>query len=218
MFTERQISAMLGQIARQDVVEIGPEPTLTRVAALAHVAERYGYAYDRAHRTGHNKQLVLVRMYRDPHPEARAREAATIAAHPQAGNGGTVPGMRPGTAKPLPEAQEAVARLKDRIMLDVLAQAADKRQQTIAYGSCAVLALVLLLAGMPIGGLVGGLVGGAALAAFLWGAFRLGAVRRQRIVRRLIDAGFVPVRDETGGQRFLRPGQQLPGHVNPFTA
>ncbi|MGW3326772.1 hypothetical protein [Streptomyces virginiae] len=213
MFTERQISAMLGQIARQDVVEIGPEPSLTRVAALAHVAERYGYAYDRAHRTGHNKQLVLVRMYRDPHPEARAREAATIAAHPQAGNGGTVPGMRPGTAKPLPEAQEAVARLKDRIMLDVLAQAADKRQQTFAYGSCAVLALVLLLAGMPIGALAGG----AALAAFLWGAFRLGAVRRQRIVRRLIDAGFVPVRDETGGQRFLRPGQQLPGHVNPFT-
>ncbi|MFB6824566.1 hypothetical protein ACFCXA_23650 [Streptomyces virginiae] len=214
MFTERQISAVLGQIARQDVVEIGPEPSLARVAALAHVAERYGYAYDRAHRTGHNKQLVLVRMYRDPHPEARAREAATIAAHPRAGNGGTVPGLRSGTVKPLPEAQEAVARLKDRIMLDVLAQAADKRQQTFAYGSCVALALVLLLAGMPIGALAGG----AALAAFLWGAFRLGAVRRQRIVRRLIDAGFVPVRDDSGAQRFLRPEQQLPGHVDPFTA
>ncbi|MFI7358675.1 hypothetical protein ACIBTP_32685 [Streptomyces avidinii] len=91
MFTERQISAMLGQIARQDVVEIGPEQTVARVAALAHVAEQYGYAYDRAHRTGHNGMLILVRMYRDPHPQARAREAATIAAHPQAGNGGTVP-------------------------------------------------------------------------------------------------------------------------------
>lgn len=134
MFTERQISAMLGQIARQDDVEIGPEQTVGRVAALAHVAEQYGYAYDRAHRTGHNGMLILVRMYRDPHPAARAREAATIAAHPQAGNGGTVPGMRPGTVKPLPEAQEPVARLKDRIMLDVMAEAANKRQKLFAWG------------------------------------------------------------------------------------
>ncbi|MFG2977603.1 hypothetical protein ACGFYY_32020 [Streptomyces sp. NPDC048331] len=214
MFTERRTAAMLGQIARQDVVEIGPEQAAGRVAALAHVAEQYGYAYDRAHRTGHNDLQILVRMYRDPHPEARAREAATIAAHPRAGSGGTVPGMRPGTVRPTPEAEEAVARLKDRIMLDVLAQAADGRQQAFAYGSCAVLALVLLLAGMPIGALVGG----GALAALLWGAFTLGTVRRQRIARRLTDAGFVPIRDETGRQRFLRPGQQLPGHTNPFTA
>ncbi|MER6255480.1 hypothetical protein ABT224_29425 [Streptomyces sp. NPDC001584] len=214
MFTERQISAMLGQIARQDVVEIGPEQAAGRVAALAHVAEQYGYAYDRAHRTGHNDMQILVRMYRDPHPGARAREAATIAAHPQAGNGGTVPGMRPGTVKPLPEAQEAVARLKDRIMLDVLAQAADKRQKTIAWGSVGVLVLMLLVLGMP----VAALAGGAALAAFLAGAFKMGAVRRQRIAQRLTDAGFVPVRDETGRQRFLEPGRQLPGHANPFAS
>ncbi|WP_327262782.1 hypothetical protein OG444_15790 [Streptomyces sp. NBC_01232] len=214
MFTERQISALLGQIARQDVVEIGPEPTVNRVTALAHIAEQYGYAYDRAHRTGHNNSLVLVRMYRDPSPGARAREAATIAAHPQAGNGGTVPGMRPGTLKPLPEVQESVALMKDRITLDVMAQAADKRQKTIAWGSCGALVLVLLLVGMP----VGALAGGAALAAFLGGAFKLGAVRRQRIAQRLTDAGFVPVRDAAGRQRFLQPGQQLPGHANPFTA
>ncbi|MFF4449921.1 hypothetical protein [Streptomyces sp. NPDC001502] len=214
MFTERQISAMLGQIARQDVVEIGPEQAAGRVAALAHVAEQYGYAYDRAYRTGHNDMQILVRMYRDPHPDARAREAATIAAHPQAGNGGTVPGLRPGTVKPLPEAQEAVARLKDRIMLDALAQAADKRQKTIAWGSVGVLVLMLLVLGMP----VAALAGGAALAAFLAGAFKMGAIRRQRIVQRLTDAGFVPVRDETGRQRFLEPGRQLPGHANPFAS
>ncbi|MGW6983426.1 hypothetical protein ACWGE1_28980 [Streptomyces sp. NPDC054932] len=214
MFTERQISAMLGQIARQDVVEIGPEQTVGRVAALAHVAEQYGYAYDRAHRTGHNGMQILVVMYRDPHPEARALEVATIAAHPQAGNGGAVPGMRPGTVKPLPEAQEAVARLKDRIMLDVMAQAADKRQKTIAWGSVAALVLLLLVLGMP----VAALAGGAALAAFLEGGFRLGTIRRQRIARRLTDAGFVPVLDEYGSQRFLRPGRQLPGHANPFAS
>ncbi|WP_314253845.1 hypothetical protein [Streptomyces sp. DSM 40907] len=214
MFTERQISALLGQIARQDVVEIGPEQAAGRVAALAPVAEQYGYAYDRAHRTGHNDMQILVRMYRDPHPGARAREAATIAAHPQAGNGGTVPGMRPGTVKPLPEAQEAVARLKDRIMLDVLAQAAGKRQKAYAWGWVGVLVLTLLVLGMP----VAALAGGAALAALLAGAFKMGTIRRQRIAQRLTDAGFVPVRDETGRQRFLEPGRQLPGHVNPFAS
>ncbi|MFG2992233.1 hypothetical protein ACGFZK_23600 [Streptomyces sp. NPDC048257] len=214
MFTERRMAAMLGQIARQDLVEIGPEQTVARVAVLAHVAEQYGYAYDRAHRTGHNDMQILVRMYRDPHPEARAREAATITAHPQAGNGGTVPGLRPGTIKPLPEAQEAVARLKDRIMLDVMAQAADKRQKAIAWGSCGAVVLMLLVLGMPIAALAGG----AALAAFLGGAFKLGAIRRQRIARRLTDAGFVPVRDEHGRQRFLQPGRQLPGHASPFAS
>ncbi|MFJ7592634.1 hypothetical protein ACIQZO_35725 [Streptomyces sp. NPDC097617] len=214
MFTERQISAMLGQIARQDDVEIGPEQTVGRVAALAHVAEQYGYAYDRAHRTGHNGMLILVRMYRDPHPAARAREAAIIAAHPQAGNGGTVPGMRPGTVKPLPEAQEPVARLKDRIMLDVMAEAANKRQKLIAWGSCGAMVLLLLVLGMP----VAALVGGAALAAFLGGGLKLGAIRRQRIARRLTDAGFVPVSDDHGRQRFLEPGRQLPGHASPFAS
>ncbi|MBT2482608.1 hypothetical protein [Streptomyces sp. ISL-94] len=214
MSVDSQISGMLRQIARQDVIEIGPEQTVGRVAALAHVAEQYGFAYGEARRAGHKKALVLVRMYRDPSPEARVRESATLAAHPQAGHGGTVPGMRQGALKPLPEAQEAVARLKDRIMYDAMAQAADKRQQAIAWGYCAVLVLVLLIAGMPLGALFGG----AALAVFLGGAFRLGTVRRQRIARRLTDAGFVPVRDEVGRQRFLAPGQQLPGHANPFAS
>ncbi len=125
-----------------------------------------------------------------------------------------MPGVRPGTVKPLPEAQEAVARLKDRILLDVLAQAADKRQKAFAWGSVGVLVLMLLVLGMP----VAALAGGAALAALLAGAFKMGAVRRQRIARRLTDAGFVPVSDEYGRQRFLEPGRQLPGHANPFAS
>ncbi|MFD7262044.1 hypothetical protein [Streptomyces sp. NPDC059874] len=211
---DSRISGMLQQIARQDVIEIGPAAGVGGPAALAHVAEHYGFEYEAAYRTGHNGSQVLVRMYRDPRPDARAREAATLSAYPRAGNGGAAPGMLPGTLKPLPEAAEAVAHLTDMIKLDVMAQAADKRLMLKGYGMCGALVLVLLIAGMP----VGALAGGAALAAFLAGCFKLGAVRRERIARRLIGAGFVPVRDEHGRQRFLRPGRQLPGHANPFAS
>lgn len=214
MFAERQISGLLRQIAGQDVLEIEPQQRAGRVAALAHIAEQYGWEYDGAVRTGEKKQLIVVRMYRDPRPEARAREAATIAAYPQAGNGGAVPGMRSGTLKPLPEAERSVGHLKDRIGFDVMAKAADKRQQLLLWGCVAALVLVLLIAGKP----VGALAGGAALAAFLAGALKLGEIRRRRITDRLTAAGFTLVRDDHGRLRFLRPTQQLPGHANPFAA
>ncbi|MFE9632201.1 hypothetical protein [Streptomyces sp. NPDC006463] len=210
---EREISGLLRQIARKDVIEIGPSAALGRMAALAHVAEHYGFEYGRTHRTGHKKQLALVEMYRDPRPVARAREAATIAAYPQAGNGGAVPGMQQGSFRPLPGAVDDVARVKDRIMFDALSShAADGGRKLAGYGMCVVLTLVLLMSGKPLVALAGGGV----LAAFLAGAFKLNDIRRQRIARRLTDAGFVPVRDERGRQSFLRPGQQLPGHANPF--
>ncbi|MFJ9595317.1 hypothetical protein ACIRS3_21485 [Streptomyces virginiae] len=34
----------------------------------------------------------------------------------------------------------------------------------------------------------------------------------------LTAAGFVPVRDGSGRQSFLRPGRQLPGHTRPFAS
>ncbi|MFE2330329.1 hypothetical protein ACFXD5_41590 [Streptomyces sp. NPDC059385] len=212
MSVERSVAQLLQQIARQDVVQIGPENSAGRAAALVHIAEQYGFEYGETRRTGHKDAQVLVLMYRDPRPEARAREAATLAAHPQAGNGGPVPGMRPGSLKPLPEAEAAVAQGTDRIRFDALAEAGGKKKQLLAFGYCAVLPLVLLIAGMPLGALFGG----AALAAFVFGGFKIGAVRRQRIAQRLTEAGFAQVRDEQGRTRFLRPGQQLPGHANPF--
>ncbi len=212
---EREISGLLRQIARKDVVEIGPGSAVGRMAALVHVAEHYGFEYDRSIRTGHKKTLVLARMYRDPSPRARAREAATAAAYPAAGNGGAVPGMRQGSLRPLPEARDAVARTKDRIMFDVLSShAADTPRKVLGYAMCAAFALTLLVSGKPLVALAGGGV----LAAFLTGAFKLGEIRRQQITARLTAAGFVPVRDGSGRQSFLRPGQQLPGHTNPFAS
>ncbi|MFG2642376.1 hypothetical protein ACGFYP_15580 [Streptomyces sp. NPDC048370] len=205
---------MLQQIARQqDIVEIAPQGSTPKAAALAHVAEHYGYTYGMAYRTGFKNSLVQVRMYRDPQPEARVREAATITAHPQAGSGGTVPGLEQGWLKPLPEAVGAVAVLKDLITFDVMAQyVADRRQKVKCYLVCVVLT-VLLLIDRP---LVEAVASGGAVALLFTVAFKVGAIRRGTIAQRLLAAGFLAVRDEQGGQRFLRPGQQLPGHINPF--
>ncbi|MEV8533241.1 hypothetical protein [Streptomyces sp. NPDC051211] len=207
---------MLQQIARQqDIVEIAAQGSTRKAAALAHVAEQYGYMYGMAYRTGFKNSLVQVRMYRDPQPDARVREAATITAHPQAGNGGTAPGLEQGSLKPLPEAVGAVAVLKDLITFDVMAMyVADRSQKVKGYLACAVLTVLLLIDRSP----VEAVASGAAVALLFTVAFKVGAIRRGKIAQRLTDAGFIAVRDEQGGRRFLRPGQQLPGHTNPFAA
>ncbi|MER6782581.1 MULTISPECIES: hypothetical protein [unclassified Streptomyces] len=216
MSVERHIAGMLQQIARQQhIVEIAPQGSTPKAAALAHVAEQYGYTYGMAYRTGFKNSLVQVRMYRDPRPDARVREAAVITAHPQAGNGGTVPGLEQGSLKPLPEAAAAVAVLKDLITFDVMAQyVAARGQKVMCYLACAVLTVILLIDRSP----VEAVVSGGAVALLVAVAFKVGAIRRSRITQRLTDAGFLAVPDGQGGQRFLRPGQQLPGHTNPFAA
>ncbi|WP_314254448.1 hypothetical protein [Streptomyces sp. DSM 40907] len=216
MSIERHIAGLLQQIARQqNIVEIAPQGSTPKAAALAHVAEQYGYTYGMAYRTGFKNSLVQVRMYRDPRPDARVREAATITAHPQAGNGGTVPGLEQGSLKPLPEAAGAVAVLKDLITFDVMAQyIADRSQKVMGYLACAVLTVILLIDRSP----VEAVASGGAVALLFTAAFKVGAIRRRKIAQRLTAVGFLAVRDEQGSQRFLRPGQQLPGHANPFAA
>ncbi|MFF8279687.1 hypothetical protein ACF05T_26850 [Streptomyces lateritius] len=216
MPVERHIAGMLQQIARQqEIVEIAPQGSTSKAAALAHVAEQYGYTYGMAYRTGFKNSLVQVRMYRDPQPDARVREAATITAHPQAGNGGTVPGLEQGSLKPLPEAVGDVAVLKDLITFDVMAlYVVDRSQKVKGYLACVVLTVLLLIDRSP----VEAVASGGAVALLFTVAFKVGAIRRGTIARRLTAAGFLAVRDERGGERFLRPGQQLPGHTNPFAA
>ncbi|MFJ9078873.1 hypothetical protein ACIRO3_27080 [Streptomyces sp. NPDC102278] len=214
MSVERHIAGSLQQIARQQaVVEIAPQGSTSKAAALAYVVEQYGYTYGLAYRTGFKNSLVQVRMYRDPQPDARLREAATITAHPRAGNGGTVPGLERGSLKPLPEAVGAVAVLKDLVTFDVMAlYVADRSQKVKSYLACTVLTLLLLIDRSPIEAVASG----GAVALLITAAFKVGAIRRGKITRRLTNAGFHAVRDEQGGRRFLRPGQQLPGHTNPF--
>ncbi|MGW3326873.1 hypothetical protein [Streptomyces virginiae] len=217
MSIERHIAGLLQQIARQqDIVEIAPQGTAPKAAALAHVAEQYGYTYGVAYRTGFRNSLIQVRMYRDPRPDARVREAATITAHPQAGNGGTVPGLEQGSLTPLPEAVGAAAVLKDLITFDVMAlYIADRSQKVKGYLACVAVIVFLLLDDRSP---VEAVISGVAVALLITVAFQVGAIRRAKIAKRLTAAGFVTVRDERGNQRFLRPGQQLPGHANPFAA
>lgn len=216
MSVDSTVSGLLRQIATQDFVELRNEMGRAgKLAVQAAVVEQYGFEYAEAWRaggTGQNDPTLVVHMYRDARPEARAREAATIAAFPQAGQGGAVPGLRPGTLKPLPEMEQAVAHLKDRIGFDAMADAASAAQKRIAWGGMGVVVLMLLI----LGHYLGALIGGALLSGFLLFAFRIGDVRRRKITERLTAAGFAAVRDEHGRQRFLRPGQQLPGHANPF--
>ncbi|MFE2481545.1 hypothetical protein [Streptomyces sp. NPDC059389] len=200
---------MLQQIARQqDIVEIAPQGSTPKAAALAHVAEPTTWK----RRT---RPSTAASPPTDPRPDARVREAATITAHPQAGNGGTVPGLEQGSLKPLPEAVAAVAVLKDLVTFDVMAQyVADRSRKLMCYLACAVLTVLLLIDRSP----VEAVVSGGAVALLVTVAFKVGVIRRSRITQRLTDAGFIAVPDGQGGQRFLRPGQQLPGHTNPFAA
>ncbi|MFE9928608.1 hypothetical protein [Streptomyces sp. NPDC005533] len=216
MSTERHTAGLLQQIARQqDIVEIAPQGTTAKAAALALVAEHYGYTYGTAYRTGYKNSLVQVRMYRDPRPEARVREAATLTAHPQAGNGGTVPGLEQGSLTPLPEAVGAAAVLKDLVTFDVMAlYIANRSQKVTGYLACAVLTALMLLDKSP----VEAVASGGAVALLFTVAFQVGTIRRRKIARRLTAAGFHAVRDEQGNQRFLHPGRQLPGHANPYAA
>ncbi|MFF0430434.1 hypothetical protein [Streptomyces sp. NPDC004520] len=202
MGSDRQVAALLRQVATQDVIELRHDMGHARsLAVRVNLLEQYGFEYGEAWRTGHKRQAIVVNLYRDPSPEARAREAATLAAFPRAGNGGAVPTLRPGTFKPLPEAEGAVAHAKDRIGYDVLTQAAHGTQPAVAWGGLVVLVLVLLISGMWLAALLGG----GLLAGFLVLAFRLNGIRRGRIAERLRAAGFTVVQDGQGRQRFRRP-------------
>ncbi|WP_137988999.1 hypothetical protein [Streptomyces vilmorinianum] len=202
MANDRQVAALLRQVATQDAIELRHH--MGRIGTLAvqvHLLEQYGFQYGEASRQGPRRQTVVVRMYRDPSPEARAREAATLAAFPQAGNGGAVPTLKPGTMTPRPGEERAVAHAKDRIAYDVLARAANGAQPAVAWAGLVLLVLVLLIDGKWLAALIGG----GLLAAFLTVAFRINDLRRGRITQRLKAAGFIVVQDEQGRQRFLRP-------------
>ncbi|GAA3124314.1 hypothetical protein GCM10020254_84430 [Streptomyces goshikiensis] len=166
------------------------------------MAEQYGYTYGMAYRTGFKNSLVQVRMYRDPQPDARAREAATITAHPQAGNGGTVPGLEQSSLKPLPEAAAAVAVLKDLITFDVMAQyIADRSQKVKGYLACAVLTAILLVDRSP----VEAVASGGAVALLFTVAFKVGASRRGKN-RTAADGRRLP----RGARRTRRPAVPAP--------
>ncbi|MGV9456649.1 hypothetical protein [Streptomyces sp. NPDC003635] len=199
---DRHVTALMRQLASQDVVElVHPFAEWETVGALAYIAECYGFAYADLHHVGKQKMLC-VRMVRDADPRALQRAAANAAAFPQAGAGGPVPGMYQGSLTPVPAAQPDVDLITTLIRYDALG-AAGNRKQLLTMAWAFPLLFVLLAA---LTGKFAVLLTLAALTpAFLLITLRVNEARRAKLAQRLTAAGCTPVRDEQGRQRFVRP-------------
>ncbi|WP_242620875.1 hypothetical protein [Streptomyces sp. BK239] len=199
---DRHLTYLMRQIAtRNAFVLMHPFAELKTFAAQVYVAECYGFRYERVELVG-RQRMVHVHLVRDPSPAARQRAAVNSAAFPDLGPGRPVPGMRPGTLTPLPEAQADVDLLTDLIRYEGLGHAANQAQlKAIAWGSAVFFALLAALSGkyavcltiavlLPLGAL---------------GVLRFNTARRAKLAERLTAAGCTTVRDAEGQERFVRP-------------
>ncbi|MFI9153883.1 hypothetical protein [Streptomyces sp. NPDC053367] len=201
---EKQITAIMRQVASQDVVEIDhPYAKGRTVAALAYIAEAYGFRYADARLEGDAQRKSLhVYLVRDPDERARQRAAANAAAYPQAGAGGPVPGMRQGTLTPLPEAEAEVDLLMGLIRFDTAVSVADpKKFMAMSWMIAAVMVLLAVVTGkyavaLPLAVL---------LPVLLQVALRINVRRRAKLAARLTAAGCTPIQDEMGRTRYVRP-------------
>ena len=176
---ERLITDMLRQIATRDVVVLdAPGGSSRRLAALTYIAVQYGFRYGGTTRLG---QTLQVRLVRDPRPEARERSTAALGRLAA----GRVPGMRPGTLKPLPDVAPAVALLKARIEFDALDDDLDWRRKAVFMtASATLMALLLIPAGWRAS-----LAASATMAVVFALFLRLEVIRKDRLARRLRAAG-----------------------------
>ncbi|MFE1437953.1 hypothetical protein [Streptomyces sp. NPDC058739] len=202
---EQHINAVMRQVATQDVVEIHhPYAKRQTVASLAYIAEAYGFRYADARVEGEQKTLHVY-LVRDHDERAPHRAAANAAAFPQAGAGGAVPGMQPGTLTPLPQARAEVDVLGALIRYDAFGSAVDRKKFVLMSWS---FPLVLLLLAV-VTGKYAVLVPLAALPpVVLLGALRVNTARRAKLAEQLTAAGCTPVRDQQGRERYVRPVPQ----------
>ncbi|MCX4764438.1 hypothetical protein OG562_26455 [Streptomyces sp. NBC_01275] len=199
---ERHLNSLMRQLAAQQTVElVHPFSDLKTFGSLVYVAECFGFRYAGVRIVGRHK-VLHVDLVRDPEPWAQQRAAANVAAFPQVGLGGPVPGMYLNSLTPVPEAQADVDLITSLIRYDGLVVAGDRRKLlTIGWGSGALFLLLALLTGTYVVLLPLAVV----MPAFVLGALRINTVRRANLARRLTAAGCTPVRDEKGVERFVRP-------------
>ncbi|GKQ34369.1 hypothetical protein [Streptomyces sp. A012304] len=200
---DRHLDSLMRQIATRDAIElIHPFAEVETLAALAYVAECYGFRYEGVQLIG-KQRIVHVHLFRDPSPAARQRAAANSAAFPDPGHGRPVPGMYLGSLTPVPEAQADVDLLAALIRYGALSAAGNRKQLlTLGWASAALFLLLAVVTGkyvvllplavvMPLG---------------MLGALRVNTARRAKLAAQLTAAGCTPVRDEeTGRERFVRP-------------
>lgn len=213
--SDQRIRKMLQEMVGSDAVAVSsPMASVKKGAALAHVAEQFGFTYAGARQHGYRNSQLSVVLVRDPRPEAEQRAAATTAQYPHAGGGGPVPGLQQGTLKPLPEAQPAVDLLKARITFDITGKGAEKR---ILLGMAAVVAGCLIGAVVKGGGTGGAFFGygvvAVLLCAVLGGGLLWTRSRNSTAERLLQSAGLQQTRDDAGHVRYVWPGLQPPGQA-----
>ncbi|MFC7844681.1 hypothetical protein [Streptomyces sp. NPDC057382] len=199
---DRQIAALMRQIATQDMIEmIHPFAEWRTFGALTYIAECYGFRYAGVRLVGKQK-MAHIQLVRDTDPAAQQRAAVCRAAFPDPGPGRPAPGMHLGSLTPVPEAQADVDLVTTLIRYDAAGAAADRRQLlAMAWAGPALFLLLAVVTGkyavlLPLAVLT---------PAFLLGALRINTVRRAKLAERLVAAGCTPVRDEAGRERFVRP-------------
>lgn len=199
---ERHITSLVRQLATQDVVElVHPFAELPTFSAQVYIAECFGFRYSGVRLAGKHRVLHVL-LTRDPSPWAQQRAAANIAAFPQAGSGGPVPGMHQGSLVPVPQVRPEVDLITRLIKYDALVVAGNRKLLLgLAWGCGALFLLMALLTGVYVV-----LVPLAVLMpALLLGALRINTVRRAKLARQLAEAGCTPVRDPQGRERYVRP-------------
>lgn len=189
MDVQRMVSSLM-RAGSQGDSEFNVRPhflTKKRFAAFAYVAEQYGYLYSGiTPGTGatNNPYYSFRRA-----PDAYERASTTAARHPGMGNGGPLPGMRPGQGlRPLPEARAEVDLLHSRMVVD-----ASSRYNVRVLSNILILLVVVIIGlavqGFPSQGvLIGGGIWLGFLAVYLLG---LAITRRRRAAHtgRLARAG-----------------------------
>lgn len=114
-------------------------------------------------------RALQIHLVRTEHADTRPPDSASV------------PGLRPGTLKPLPETAPAVRLFRDRIELDAMAGDLSVRSRAaIVTGCSAFTSLCCLAAGWQAT-----LVCFFCMDAFFMGFLYLHVVRRRRIARRV---------------------------------
>ncbi|OSP42201.1 hypothetical protein B7767_16935 [Streptomyces sp. 13-12-16] len=202
---ERRVRKMLRQMESGEPLRVtGAMPTTTKLARLAAMAQKFGYAY--ADVRQRDKQYLIV-IVPDPTPEARERAARNRARYPRAADGGELPRLAP----------EEVELLKARITFDMTTMYTDKQRILLSAIAAVGLALpVGLVSGEGGMTVVHAALVWAALMALLPAGVAVNRRFREKYAARLRAAGFTPVTEPDGRLRYVPPGGRLPGHGNPL--
>jgi hypothetical protein len=207
--SKRQVQKMLRLMAGGEPVELtSPMASVKKLARLAFIAQQFGYEYADVRQGGGRNTSLIMLLLPDPSPQARARAAQNWAQYPNAGDGVSVPPLVP----------DAFELLKARINFDLTGKNAEKRMAYGALGGTLGCVIVAVRAGGDgVAFVVAGALWGV-LMAVLGIGFAVNRKRNAKFAARLQAAGFVSVTEQGGRVRYLPPGAQMPGHVNPFAA